>query len=114
MENWFVRVRGRILGPFGLSQLHEMRERGQLQSFFEVSTDRVTWQTAGSVDGLFPQAAVVRASPESAPAHSAPEPARLAAIPARRRSSPVLVIAIVGILGVIGILGVVVALLVFL
>lgn len=111
MENWFVRIRGRILGPFILPQLQEMRERGQLQSFFEVSTDRITWQTAGSIDGLFPRAALVRAAPEP-PTQLAQEPVRIVTHVPARKSSKILLLAVLGIMGLIGVLGIVVAILV--
>jgi S1-C subfamily serine protease len=112
MDSWFVRIRGRVLGPFELPQLHEMRDRGQLQSFFEVSTDRVTWQSAGSVDGLFPQMSIVRAQPGAAPVQSMPQPPRILTPAPKPSSSKFLVIAVVGILGLILVLGAVVTVLV--
>ena len=43
-RQYFVRDRGRIMGPFTRDQLLDMRDRGQLQAYHEVSTDRVSWK----------------------------------------------------------------------
>lgn len=51
---WYVRNRGRVLGPFAWSQLEAMRDRGQLARFHEVSRDRRSWTSAASLAGLFP------------------------------------------------------------
>src|SRR5262249_13945233 len=54
---WYVRARGRTLGPFTLPQLESMRDRGQLSQFHEVSQDRRFWVSASHVPELFPKAA---------------------------------------------------------
>lgn len=48
---YFIRDRGRVLGPFTREQLFDMRDRGQLQAYHEVSTDKVTWR---AFDLVFP------------------------------------------------------------
>ena len=52
-EQWFIRVRGRISGPFGLQQLKGLKARGRLSRVHEVSSDRQTWIPATSIAGLF-------------------------------------------------------------
>lgn len=44
MAKWFVRTRGRIIGPFPESELKSMREARQLQAFDEVSRDQLAWE----------------------------------------------------------------------
>ena len=50
---WFMRARGRILGPFTWSQLQSLRDRGQLAQFHEVSQDKQTWLGAANLGELF-------------------------------------------------------------
>src|SRR5438445_3624562 len=50
----YVRIRGKILGPFGLEELRSMRDRGQFRRFHEISEDRRTWASANSLGELFP------------------------------------------------------------
>ena len=51
--NYFIRVRGRVLGPYDVTQLKTLRGRGQFGRANEVSTDRQTWQSAASIEHLF-------------------------------------------------------------
>jgi hypothetical protein len=50
---WYIRMRGKVLGPFGLERLREFRDEGQLQPFHEVSQDQITWEPLARLDGLF-------------------------------------------------------------
>ena len=50
---WYVRARGRTLGPFTWSQLESLRDRGQLAQFHEVSQDKQTWVHASTLNELF-------------------------------------------------------------
>ena len=50
---WYVRARGRILGPFSWAQLESLRDRGQLAQFHEVSQDKRTWVHASTLSDLF-------------------------------------------------------------
>ncbi len=50
----YIRVRGKVLGPFGLHELISLRDRGQFRRFHEVSEDRRTWVTASSLAEIFP------------------------------------------------------------
>jgi S1-C subfamily serine protease len=78
----YIRVRGKVTGPFGLQQLQSLRDRGQFRRFHEVSEDRQTWTTAAALTELFPPSApprpraveepLVEAIPVSSPGPSAP------------------------------------------
>ena len=52
-SGWYVRSKGRTLGPFSWTQLESLRDRGQLAHFHEVSHDRQVWMGAASLPGLF-------------------------------------------------------------
>jgi hypothetical protein len=54
-ESWYVRARGRILGPLSWEQLQALRERGQLARFDQVSRDKQSWVPADSLERLFPR-----------------------------------------------------------
>ena len=51
---WFIRSRGRVLGPFTTPQLETMRARGQFTQFYEISEDRLNWESAATLTHLFP------------------------------------------------------------
>ncbi len=44
----FVRVRGRVAGPFDCDQLQALARKGQLSRMHQVSTDQMSWTQAGS------------------------------------------------------------------
>jgi TM2 domain-containing membrane protein YozV len=67
-KHYFVRVRGKIRGPFDVPQLRSMRDRGQFSSFHEVSEDRKLWMPATVVMEVF--APLARVTGPTAP----PEP----------------------------------------
>lgn len=52
-QSWFIRSRGRVVGPFTLTQLEVMSKRGQFTRFHEVSTDRRNWEGAAAVTDRF-------------------------------------------------------------
>lgn len=52
-KNYFLRVRGKVTGPFEVQQLKFLRERGQLARFHELSEDKNTWIQAGALADLF-------------------------------------------------------------
>lgn len=60
-ETYYIRVRGRVQGPFDLDQLKKLRERGQFSRAHEVSSDQATWQSASIMELVF--AAPKRAAP---------------------------------------------------
>ncbi|WP_437193414.1 GYF domain-containing protein [Planctomicrobium sp. SH527] len=61
----FVRISGKILGPFGQDQLRSLRSRGRLHADHEVSVDRRTWLPATSLVELFGEPAGAKQSNSS-------------------------------------------------
>jgi len=61
---YYIRVRGRVQGPFDLEQLKRLRQRGQFSRAHEVSADQTSWQSASILDAVF--AAPKRAAPAKA------------------------------------------------
>jgi S1-C subfamily serine protease len=53
-RKWFVRDRGRVIGPFDQRQLKSLRDRGRFHRFHEISEDRSDWRSASSMVELFP------------------------------------------------------------
>jgi GYF domain 2 len=51
---YFLRTQGRVSGPFTLSQIRALHQRGHFGRFHEVSVDQRTWQQASEVPELFP------------------------------------------------------------
>ena len=49
----YIRIRGRVLGPFDVPQLKSLRQRGQFHRFHEVSEDRQRWFSASELDEVF-------------------------------------------------------------
>ncbi|MEN6449923.1 MAG: DUF4339 domain-containing protein [Thermoguttaceae bacterium] len=49
----YIRVRGRILGPFDNAKLRELARRGQLSRLHEVSLDAMAWVRASEYPDLF-------------------------------------------------------------
>jgi hypothetical protein len=50
---WYVRMKGRVLGPFSPSQLASLRDRGTLTEDHELSQDRRSWTKASEMPGVF-------------------------------------------------------------
>ena len=83
---WYVRMRGRVLGPFSPSQLASLRDRGRLTDDHELSQDRRSWMRASEMPGVFalsaqrepqPARAVELEWPVSSSPGEAPAPARI-------------------------------------
>src|SRR5262249_51852212 len=71
---WYVRSRGRVLGPLSWDQLRALRERGQLARFDQVSQDRENWMAADRLEQLFPRRGAGGAFVSGmAPEHKAPK-----------------------------------------
>jgi hypothetical protein len=78
-QRLYIRVRGRVSGPFSLPQLRTLRDRGQFRRFHEVSPDRVQWTSAASLTDLFaPERAAGGHAPLTFPELEEPVPAQLA------------------------------------
>ena len=75
---FFVRIRGKVHGPYSVKQLSALRSQGRLSETDEVSLDGNTWEPASTLEQLFrslknpsPQKSKVpNAEPNSAPAVS--------------------------------------------
>lgn len=50
---YFVKVRGRTLGPFDASRIRQMVQQGQISRINPISLDGTNWQKAGEVAQLF-------------------------------------------------------------
>jgi GYF domain 2 len=55
---YWVRLRGKVAGPFDLLALQRQLKQGQISRLHEVSTDQTTWKRATDVDGLYGPAVV--------------------------------------------------------
>jgi hypothetical protein len=63
--DWYMRARGRVLGPLTWERLQALRDRGQLARFHEVSRDCQNWVSAASLAELFPSSERGRTSRSS-------------------------------------------------
>jgi hypothetical protein len=50
---YYVRVRGKIHGPFDVEKLKKLHARGQFSRAHEVSQDKRSWQPAGTLPEIF-------------------------------------------------------------
>ncbi len=50
---YWVRLRGRVTGPFDMATLQRQLRQGQISRMHQVSTDQVTWKSAADVEGLY-------------------------------------------------------------
>ena len=65
-DGWYVRSRGKVLGPFDFRQLEILRNQKRLAKFDEVSRgDRRSWVVASTVAELFPASASAGSAPEA-------------------------------------------------
>ena len=60
----YLRVRGRVLGPYDQEKLQSLVRRGQLSRMHEVSTDGTHWVRASTYAELFVGAPVKLVAPE--------------------------------------------------
>lgn len=66
-SEYFVRSRGKTLGPFTAQQLKSQHVRGKIGRFHQISTDGVSWEPAGPLlEQLFPSAQAVPLAPVQA------------------------------------------------
>jgi len=61
---FFVRVRGRVSGPFDIEALRRMARTGALSRIHEVSPDRTSWARASDYEDLFPMTGSTRKASE--------------------------------------------------
>mgnify|MGYP003646184445 CR=1 FL=1 len=53
-EQYYVRIRGKVAGPFTVAQLQKLKARGQFRRVHQVSPDGTNWQPAAELLSLFP------------------------------------------------------------
>jgi len=51
---WYIRIRGQILGPFSVEKLQELARRGEFTRIHEVSPDGLSWERASRHPEFFP------------------------------------------------------------
>ena len=54
-DQYYLRVRGSVVGPFREDQVRQLIERGKLGRFHEVSVDKATWQRLENFPQLLPR-----------------------------------------------------------
>jgi hypothetical protein len=64
-KSYYIRIRGKVLGPFPLQKLQSLRDRGQLARFHELSEDRQSWQPASVLSALFADVSPVMGDEEA-------------------------------------------------
>jgi TM2 domain-containing membrane protein YozV len=84
---YYIRVRGRVLGPFDLGQLKTLRERSQFGRANEVSVDGKSWESASTIEHLFEggasrksRADAEKATRDETPAASGPPTRKMAPV----------------------------------
>lgn len=65
-DSYFVRFRGRTVGPYSLAQAQQMARKGQLSRTSEVSSDGQSWVQAGAFPEIFERPTVTSASSKGA------------------------------------------------
>lgn len=68
-QQYYLRWRGRITGPYELAELRRLKSHGELSKLHDVSTDQMTWSRCGSMPELWPHGG------STPPAASAPSSA---------------------------------------
>lgn len=53
--NYFIRIQGKTFGPFGLKEMLQLKQRGKLKAYHEVSLDQIEWSAAEIFSELFPE-----------------------------------------------------------
>ncbi|MFO0806824.1 MAG: serine protease [Gemmataceae bacterium] len=101
-RQYFVRDRGRVLGPFTREQLFDMRDRGQLQAYHEVSPDKLSWK---AFDLLFSGSGSAAPPPVPVPGSSGRVPKGMRREQSQE-SNRTFVIIVVSVLGLIVITGI--------
>lgn len=62
-RQYYIRTRGKVLGPFSVEQLKSLHHRGQFGRFHEISEDRRTWSAAATLEEVFSPSPTSPANP---------------------------------------------------
>ncbi|HUY34071.1 MAG TPA: GYF domain-containing protein [Pirellulales bacterium] len=87
-DRFYIRVRGRVQGPFSSEQLKSMARGGQFSRLHEVSTEGQTWGRATDYPDLFPEVAAPVPKPAAALPAAAPAEGVFALVPAAAGPPP--------------------------
>lgn len=55
---YYLRIQGKTFGPLNHPEMLQLKQKGKLKPFHDVSTDQVDWFSASTYSELFPQAMV--------------------------------------------------------
>src|SRR5438477_13017587 len=64
-DQFYIRVRGRVQGPFDSEKLRQLARRGQFSRMHEISVDGQQWEPAKERPELFAAPAVAISAPAS-------------------------------------------------
>ena len=53
---YYLRIQGKTFGPLNHPEMLQLKQKGKLKPFHDVSTDQVDWFSASTYSELFPQA----------------------------------------------------------
>ena len=68
MSHWYLRNRGRVMGPFDRDAIRAMIANGQAEGYHECSADRREWRPLDLIPEFAPERHVRRSKPGSEPA----------------------------------------------
>lgn len=90
---YYVRSRGKVLGPFTIEKLKGLRSAGQFSRVDEISSDRETWQSAATLESIFGTSGVAPAEdeivmPEASAGITQALPPKTSRRPAQKKSKP--------------------------
>jgi hypothetical protein len=74
---YYVRIRGRVTGPYSMADLQKLARTGRVSRAYDVSTNGKDWMPAGKLEGVFGILIPVPprpVAPAPAPAKTAPAP----------------------------------------
>ena len=53
-DAYYIRLGGKVQGPYGIEELHRLAKRGRFSRLWNVSEDGITWHRASEFPELFP------------------------------------------------------------
>ena len=102
-RQYYVRDRGRVIGPFSSDQLFDMRDRGQIQAYHEISMDQKSWK---AFDLMFPSKSAPDRPTAPPPPRTRPDSGGRAREPAGSGSNRTFMIVVGSVLAVVLLSGV--------
>lgn len=74
-DSYYIRIRGRVAGPYAAEQLRSMSQRGQFSRMHEVSPDGAEWSRATTHPDLFLANDIGKKKPQPEDSFGQPEQA---------------------------------------